>query len=526
MTTYTDWLSETGALWYGSQTVLLFLLAYLVGCVFGCWFRRIQPQPVEAVVAVPAPVPVTREPPATPRPAPVAPRPPQQAPAGRLRNAFEEAGAGEVTPDVRPRQTALTMESIRGALAEKPQGGAPVVVPPSPPTQDDLKRIKGIGPEIERKLNALGVLRYQDIVRWTAADVDRFGQSIGTDVRITHENWIEQAAILAVGGETTFSRRVDRKEVLASPKDTWMPVAPTQVERQGMVTAEAKPRDPTVDPRKAATAVAASAAEIGRRIEPPVVPGASVAAPVKAATAAGQAVASAAGAITLKPASPAPPPAAPKPAAAAPPAVTPHQAKPVAAGATPAKQPAQPDDLKRIRGISPEIEKKLNALGVNRFVQIAGWSPQAVEKASNVLGLSGQIERENWVEQAMILARGGETEYSRRLKQGAVPVAAAPTAPTPVAAAPAATGQRADDLKRVRGIGVVIETKLNAMGIRTYADIARWTAADAERFSQALDIPGRIDKENWIGQARVLASGQATEFSNRVDRGDVVPKKD
>jgi predicted flap endonuclease-1-like 5' DNA nuclease len=505
MSTYANWLSEAGALWYRRQSLLLLVLAYVHDCVFGCWFRRIQPQRAEVLATMPRTV--RAEPVPEPRPAPVGTRVAQPAPAGRLRNAFEDQGVPEPRPVVRSPESALTMDVIRGALAT----GQPAVKPPAVPvgpvvsTPDDLKRIKGIGPEIERKLNALDVVRYQDIVSWRAADVDRVGKAIGAEGRLTHENWIEQAAILAAGGETTFSRRVDRKEVLANPKDTWMPVAPTQVEQQGMVTAEAKPRDPTSDPRRAASAVAAAAEEIGHRLDAPVVHGATAA--VAEAVAAGR--------IALKPAVPAAPVV--KPVAAVQAAAS---AQPKPRVAMPSAAKPEPDDLKRIRGITPEIEKQLNALGVNRFAQIAGWSQQAVEKASSVLSAGNRITQENWVEQAMILARGGETEYSRRLKLGAVPVAPPPATPTPVG------GGHTDDLKRVRGIGIVIEAKLNTMGIRTYADIARWTPGDAERFAEALDIPGRIERENWIGQAQVLASGQSTEFSNRVDRGDVVPSKD
>jgi len=42
-----------------------------------------------------------------------------------------------------------------------------------------------------------------------------------------------------------------------------------------------------------------------------------------------------------------------------------------------------------------------------------------------------------------------------------------------------------------------------------------------ERVSRTLDFKGRIERENWVEQARILASGGATEFSRRVDRGDV-----
>ncbi len=78
-----------------------------------------------------------------------------------------------------------------------------------------------------------------------------------------------------------------------------------------------------------------------------------------------------------------------------------------------------------------------------------------------------------------------------------------------------------DDLKRIRGIGVLIEKKLNSLGITSYEQVANWSASDVERISEVLDFKGRIERENWIEQARILASGGQTEFSRRVDRGEV-----
>ena len=77
-----------------------------------------------------------------------------------------------------------------------------------------------------------------------------------------------------------------------------------------------------------------------------------------------------------------------------------------------------------------------------------------------------------------------------------------------------------DDLKRIRGIGVLIEKKLNSLGITSYENVANWTSADIDRVSQILDFKGRIERESWVEQARILASGGNTEFSKRVDRGE------
>jgi predicted flap endonuclease-1-like 5' DNA nuclease len=76
------------------------------------------------------------------------------------------------------------------------------------------------------------------------------------------------------------------------------------------------------------------------------------------------------------------------------------------------------------------------------------------------------------------------------------------------------------DLKRIRGIGVLIEKRLNSLGVTSYEQIAEWTVADIERVSQTLDFKGRIERENWVEQARILASGGQTEFSRRADRGE------
>ena len=78
----------------------------------------------------------------------------------------------------------------------------------------------------------------------------------------------------------------------------------------------------------------------------------------------------------------------------------------------PAPPPAH-DNLQRIGGITAEIEQALNAQGVSRYSQIAQWSPADVERLGKALGASGRIARENWIEQAQILSRGGDTKFSR-----------------------------------------------------------------------------------------------------------------
>ena len=72
------------------------------------------------------------------------------------------------------------------------------------------------------------------------------------------------------------------------------------------------------------------------------------------------------------------------------------------------------DDLKKISGVGPKLEKTLNGLGIFHFYQIAAFTRENVAWVDKYLRFKGRIDRENWIEQAKILAAGGETEFSRR----------------------------------------------------------------------------------------------------------------
>jgi predicted flap endonuclease-1-like 5' DNA nuclease len=80
-----------------------------------------------------------------------------------------------------------------------------------------------------------------------------------------------------------------------------------------------------------------------------------------------------------------------------------------------------PDNLKEIKGVGPKLEKLLHSMGFYHFDQIANWT--AEEEAwvnANLEGFKGRVSRDNWVEQAKILASGGETEFSKRVDKGDV----------------------------------------------------------------------------------------------------------
>lgn len=82
---------------------------------------------------------------------------------------------------------------------------------------------------------------------------------------------------------------------------------------------------------------------------------------------------------------------------------------------------AKADDLKRIKGIGPQNEKRLNGLGIFHFSQIAAWSAENARWAGSFLAFPGRIEREDWIAQAEILATGADTAFSKRVDAGEVP---------------------------------------------------------------------------------------------------------
>jgi large subunit ribosomal protein L21 len=69
------------------------------------------------------------------------------------------------------------------------------------------------------------------------------------------------------------------------------------------------------------------------------------------------------------------------------------------AEAAPAAATAE-DDLKKLSGVGPALEKKLLGAGVTSFAQIAAWTEEDIAAFDEKLSFKGRIEREGWVEQA------------------------------------------------------------------------------------------------------------------------------
>ncbi len=62
-----------------------------------------------------------------------------------------------------------------------------------------------------------------------------------------------------------------------------------------------------------------------------------------------------------------------------------------------------------------------------------------------------------------------------------------------------------DDLKLIKGVGPKLEETLNELGIYTFEQIADWNAENVAFVDARLKFKGRIERDDWISKAKVLA---------------------
>ena len=192
------------------------------------------------------------------------------------------------------------------------------------------------------------------------------------------------------------------------------------------------------------------------------------------------------------------------------------------------------DDLKRIKGVGPAMEDMMNGMGYYHFDQVADWGDQEVAWVDdNLEGFKGRVTRDRWVPQARLLADGtavtddvlerikaGEdvdlTDYD---KDGIVEGTSEGTRPEALSGP---RGGKADNLKEIKGVGPKMEKMLHGMGFYHFDQVAAWTAQEVAWVDANLEgFKGRVSRDEWVKQAKILASGGETEFSKRVDGGDV-----
>jgi len=342
-----------------------------------------------------------------------------------------------------------------------------LMVPEGGRSPDDLQKINGIGPALEGLLHENGVYYYDQIAVFGGHDLAWIDQRINFKGRTVRDRWIPQAAMLAgykngrVGADSIRSIR-ERYQKLAI-EGGWV-VLPSDIEGQ-MSAAESEAQALI----KAGTKVKKSDLSLGV-----------------------------------------------------------------------AEAGREPDDLQRISGIGPKISGMLYANGVYYFDQIAAFDGQDLTWIDQSVKFKGRSVRDRWIPQAALLAgyKSGRLSNAQMasLRKKYIALArlagggddfevAVPTEMLAVEAEAARLiesgqvkfdkpksalnrperGRGPDDLKRIKGIGPVIEGKLNDNGIYYFEQLGKFGASDLAWVDTMLSFKGRAVRDRWIAQAQGLA---------------------
>ncbi|MEL6922893.1 MAG: helix-hairpin-helix domain-containing protein [Bacteroidota bacterium] len=151
---------------------------------------------------------------------------------------------------------------------------------------------------------------------------------------------------------------------------------------------------------------------------------------------------------------------------------------------------ADKDDLKKINGIGPFIEQKLNSLGIYTYEQVSRLDDELIDTLTTAIQFfPGRIKRDDWVGQATALlgSSAGDTKNTSVSKAGASP----------------------DDLKVVEGIGPKIEQLLKDNGIRTWEELSNTEVSRLREILEAAGSRYRMHSPTtWPDQAKLASLGQ------------------
>jgi predicted flap endonuclease-1-like 5' DNA nuclease len=159
------------------------------------------------------------------------------------------------------------------------------------------------------------------------------------------------------------------------------------------------------------------------------------------------------------------------------------------------------DDLTVISGIGGWIKEKLNVLDIFTFRQISNFTKEDIHAVTEAIEyFPGRIERDEWIHQAQELVRiaGDKKELLNRIRERKGRIFYDRLG--------IAHKHQANNLTLIDGLGLWVEERLNTLDIYTFEQISKLTHADIETITEVFElIPGRIEKDDWVGQARELA---------------------
>ncbi|MEM1046359.1 MAG: polyhydroxyalkanoate depolymerase [Pseudomonadota bacterium] len=144
-----------------------------------------KPAAVKPAAAKPAAAKPAAAKPAAPKKAPEAVPAKAAAPArpAKPAEAVKAAPKPAKRASAKPKAVDASLSAI---MLAKPQGA-----------QDDLKKISGVGPKLERVLNETGIFHYWQVAGLTAKQITELDDRLAFKGRIARDNWVEQAKKLA-----------------------------------------------------------------------------------------------------------------------------------------------------------------------------------------------------------------------------------------------------------------------------------------------------------------------------------------
>ena len=167
-----------------------------------------------------------------------------------------------------------------------------------------------------------------------------------------------------------------------------------------------------------------------------------------------------------------------------------------------------PDDLSLINGIEEFTQRKLNALGIFTFRQIANIDSDAGKDVNDALELlPGKVAELAWAQQAitMLELKGVDESSSKPDVDDDEVIADLSAAQIKWAQIGKAGDRKSDELTLIKGVDAETEKKLKVLGVRTFDQISKMDNETAEAVNGALGLmPGRVLKMMWADQAKTL----------------------
>lgn len=162
------------------------------------------------------------------------------------------------------------------------------------------------------------------------------------------------------------------------------------------------------------------------------------------------------------------------------------------------------------------------------FCEEAGQTQSAAASSTSAMEASASVSKTsraaNAVKKPAPKAKSAAKKTAAKATTSTAKTKSAPaakSAPKPAAKKPAAAKfyrkppAKIDDLKLISGVGPKLEKTLNEIGIYQYDQISSWKKADIAKVDDKLKFKGRIERDDWIKQAKALAKGGDTTSSKK-----------